>query len=419
MGKQKFLLASLAVAALLIPLVAAAQHNPYTVPGVQVRTNMAIPVDTGLGTVVVNMGPAVFQEIAPCRLVDTLTLDNYPPPWGGPKFAANEARIIPAAGTLLNGTWMNPCSAKVPSGAVAITMRVTVYNPDGPGTVYVAPSSWSAIAGLGITKFQPNLSTIEEGGVMLANDSFSIMPKGAGADFLVELTGYFLEDPNQATAGPKGEPGPQGIQGIAGPTGPTGANGADGPQGPIGPTGPQGLQGVQGATGEAGAQGIQGIAGPTGPTGANGAEGAQGAIGPTGPQGLQGVQGPTGEAGAQGAQGPQGAVGATGAQGAVGAQGAAGATGATGPTGPTGPAGAAGADGKSYLIAMGTGTFPAGSLTVYNSAVTTSSYVFLQYNHPGSPGNACSVESIGSGSFVVSGSSGKSFMYLVLTPYTP
>ena len=68
---------------------------------------------------------------------------------------------------------------------------------------------------------------------------------------------------------------------------------------------------------------------------------------------------------------------------------------------------------------MGTGTFTSGSLTIYNAAIQTNSYVFLQYNHPGSPGNACSVESIGAGSVVVSGSTGKRFMYLVLTPYTP
>ena len=69
---------------------------------------------------------------------------------------------------------------------------------------------------------------------------------------------------------------------------------------------------------------------------------------------------------------------------------------------------------------MGTGTFTSGSLRVYNANVhASSSYVFLQYNHPGSPGNACSVESIGEGYFDVSGSTGKKFMYLVLTKYTP
>ena len=67
---------------------------------------------------------------------------------------------------------------------------------------------------------------------------------------------------------------------------------------------------------------------------------------------------------------------------------------------------------------MGTGTFPAQTLIVYNANVKTTSYVFLQYNHPGSPGNACSVEGIYNGSFEVSGSTGKKFMYLILTPVT-
>lgn len=68
---------------------------------------------------------------------------------------------------------------------------------------------------------------------------------------------------------------------------------------------------------------------------------------------------------------------------------------------------------------MGTGTFSSGAVRVYNSAIEVTSYVFLQYNHPGSPGNACSVEAIGNGYVDVSGSTGKKFMYLVLTPFTP
>ena len=110
---------------------------------------------------------------------------------------------------------------------------------------------------------------------------------------------------------------------------------------------------------------------------------------------------------------------AIGVQVVGGPTGPTGPRGATGPTGATGAQGAAGADGKSYLISMGGGIFTSGTLRVYDASVKVGSYVFLQYNHPGSPGNACSVETIGNGYFDVSGSTGKRFMYLVLTAYTP
>ena len=71
------------------------------------------------------------------------------------------------------------------------------------------------------------------------------------------------------------------------------------------------------------------------------------------------------------------------------------------------------------MISMGTGTFPSGTLRIYDSNCKSNSYVFLQYSHHGSPGNACSVEAIGNGWFEVSGSTNKKFMYMVLTPVPP
>ena len=43
-------------------------HNPYTVPGVQVRTALTIPIP-GMTGVNAPMRAAIFQEIAPCKLV--------------------------------------------------------------------------------------------------------------------------------------------------------------------------------------------------------------------------------------------------------------------------------------------------------------------------------------------------------------
>jgi hypothetical protein len=441
----------------LLAVAASAQttnHSPYTVPGVQVRTNLAIPVP-GLSGLKAPMAAAVFQEVAPCKLVSTLKVDGYPAQWGGAKFALNENRIYAAAGTLSDGIWMNPCSGVVPEAAPAIAVRVTVFNGDGDGTIYLAPSNWAAVSGLPVLRFKQNETAVEEGGVMLANGSFTALSWNAGADLQIEVLGYFLEDKLQeqamaggpkgdkgdpGPAGPAGEPGAIGAQGPAGPIGPqglpgdpgaAGAVGATGPQGAIGPTGLQGLQGLQGETGAAGAVGAQGPIGPIGPQGPQGEAGAAGAVGATGPQGLigpigstgpQGEPGTPGTAGATGAAGPAGPAGSQGEQGLMGPMGPIGSIGPIGPTGATGatgPAGAAGADGRSYLIAMGTGTFTSGTLRIYNSAIGSGSYVFLQYNHPGSPGNACSVEAIGGGWVDVSGSTGKKFMYLVLTPYTP
>jgi len=390
----------IAIAITWLAMAATAQtvsHNPYTVPGVQVRTALTIPIP-GMSGVNAPMHAAIFQEIAPCKLVSTLQSDAYPARWGGPKFALNESRIYAAAGSLSDGVWMNPCSGAVPAGVSAIAVRVTVSNSDGDGAIYLAPSNWAAVAGLAVVQFKQGETKTEEGGVMLAEDSFVAQSWTARADLQIEVLGFFLEDKLQKEAmrggpkGDKGDPGPAGTAGEAGaigPMGPAGPQGPTGEAGAIGPAGPQGEIGPQGLIGPAGPQGPSG---PTGPQGDPGAPGTAGAIGPAGPQGQQGPMGLTGPIGP---------------------------TGATGATGPQGLPGAAGADGKSYLMAMGTGTFTPGTLRIYNAAVTAGSYVFLQYNHPGSPGNACSVEAVGIGWFDVSGSTGKKFMYLVLAPYTP
>ena len=61
-------------------------QEPFTIQGFGVRTALQINVDGHTRT----MPAAVFQAMAPCRLVSTLEADHYPAPWGGPAFAANE-----------------------------------------------------------------------------------------------------------------------------------------------------------------------------------------------------------------------------------------------------------------------------------------------------------------------------------------
>jgi len=431
------------------------QHNPYTVPGARIRMNMVIPVPEADGIRYESMGPATFQEISPCRVVSTLQSDAFPTEWGGPPFLPNDSRIYVGTGKLMTADWVNPCSGRIPIGVAALAVRLTVVNPQGDGIIYLAPGTWTPISGLPVLKFSPGPSISEEVGVMLRNDTFAVMSANAPADFSIDVLGYFEADTlgGAGPSGPKGAMGPQGPQGLTGPQGekgPAGADGVAGAIGPMGATGPMGPQGEQGLTGATGVQGLpgeqgltgaQGPIGPVGPmgpqglTGDQGPQGLTGPIGPAGPTGLQGIAGPAGATGPQGEQGPagengmpggpgqmgpQGPAGPQGEQGTPGVVGPPGPPGPTGPTGATGPAGAAGADGSSYILSMGTGTFTSGTLRIYNANVHgNATYVFLQYNHPGSPGNACSVEAIGEGWFDVSGSTNKKFMYLVLTRQAP
>jgi len=352
----------------LIAVAAGAQtpgHSTFTVPGIQVRTALSVPVP-GVSGSMAPMRAAVFQEIAPCRLVSTLDADAYGTAWGGPKLAANDSRIFAAAGTLSLGGWTNPCSGKVPFGVPAIAVRVTVSNADSDGTLYLAPSNWAAIAGLPIVQFKQGTTTVEEGGVMLDADSFVAESWQASADLQIDILGYFLADKLQQEAM---QPGPKGDKGDPGPAGETGSMGA---QGPAGATGPQG------EPGPAGAVGPQGLAGPTGP---------QGPIGETGAQGPQGAAGPIGATGPQGLQGPAGPQGPQGEQG---------------PPGPGGPYVSA-----AYCLGQGEN-----SLTVQNSAVHVTSAILVTVTGP-SLGNTISVAAQGEGWVTISGKPATCFRIVV------
>jgi hypothetical protein len=376
-----WIIATIAIA--LMAVAASAQtpgHNPYTVPGVQIRTSLAIPVP-GFSGQTAPMAAAVFQEIAPCKLVSTLKIDQYPAQWGGTKFALNESRIYAAAGTLTDGVWTNPCSGAVPIYAAAIAVRVTAANGDGDGTIYLAPSTWSPVAGLPIVQFKQGETAVEEGGVMLDNGSFTALSWNACSDLQIEVLGFFLEDKLQKEAVSGGKQGPKGDQGDPGPAGPAGANGLPGPAGEPGAIGPSGPAGAQGPQGE------QGVAGATGATG------LQGAAGATGPQGEVGAQGP------MGLMGPMGPIG---------------------PTGPQGPTGPSGNNGLSITILQGPALVfpPGGQLTVWDANVKTSSVILLEYVNT-STGNVLAIVSQSNGAFTASGSPNKAFKYVVLTPATP
>ena len=419
------------------------RHNPYTVLGLQIRTNL-IPEQTA-GVQALSMDripPTVFQEIVPCRLVSTLQDDHYAQPWGGTMFAPQESRAYNATGMLIDGNWTNPCSDQIPNNAIALSLRLQTHTPQDTGIVWLtAPSDPLRQPALPFVKAT---DAMDEANVMLAGGRFSVMVD-APTDLTVDVIGYFLVDPNgygqrgeKGEKGDTGATGAQGLKGDKGDQGDPGVAGAQGDKGDRGETGAQGAQGIQGEKGdkgdrgETGAQGAQGIQGEKGDKGDRGETGAQGAPGiqgekgdkgdrgETGAQGAQGIQGEKGdkgdrgETGAQGAQGAKGDKGDRGEAGPAGTQGAQGPMGPMGPMGPQGPKGEDGKDGKGISIkSSGTLTFPPpGSITIHDSSVTRTSVIIVQYVEV-SNGNAIALESQSDGSFVASGSPNKKFKYYV------
>ena len=378
-------------------------HEPMTFQGFRVRSNIAVPVPGTWGPRLISMGPALFQEIPPCQFISTLEADHYPAPWGGPAFTKDESRKYEVTGFMEKGDWRNPCSLVVPNNALAVAVRIYVKQPDGDGTIYLSPASWSPTSGLPILPYQKGEALVEEGAMMIAGGGFTLTSLGAGTDLTVDLLGYFLEDPDGA--GPQGEEGPAGPQGEVGPIGPQGPKGDPGVAGAQGEVGPIGPQGPKGDPGVAGAQGEVGPIGPQGPKGDPGVAGAQGETGPIGPQG------PKGDPGAQGIQGPQGETGSAGPQGPGGPQGP---IGPQGPQGPTGPAGPAGPAGQGITFISGVETFPpGGGITINNASISATSLLIVNYVN-GSRGNACAVEEQGNGWATFSGSPNKEFRYIVI-----
>ena len=173
------------------------------------------------------MGPALFQEIAPCPFISTLAEHSYPAPWGGSAFVSNESRVYTVTGAMVSDGWTNPCSSKVPASAVAVSMRIFVALGAGDGTLYIAPGSWPPGTGSPLLVFHTNEFLVEEAVITLdQSGQVRLTALGGGADLFVEILGYFLADPDgvgpAGPAGPPGPPGPQGLQGLTGPQGPPG-----------------------------------------------------------------------------------------------------------------------------------------------------------------------------------------------------
>jgi len=338
-------------------------HEPFTAYGMQVRMSLVNPIDKTWQKSGVR--PTVFQEIAPCRLLSTLSIDRYDTPWGGTTYRPNEARFYLSRGVLETPVFVDPCSEAIPMDAIGIVGRFIVTPGDGDGEVHIDSSQPASPNATTVFKFKKGEVLMFEAGVMFGpGGTFGVQTWNAGADVMIDVLGYLLPDPASAgekgEKGDKGDQGLQGLQGNTGATGPKGDTGAKGEQGakgdtgaigPKGDTGAKGEQGIAGPKGDPGAKGEQGIAGPKGDTGAKGEQGAKGdtgAIGPkgdTGAKGDQGVAGPKGDTGAKGAKGDQGLKGDTGATGPKGDTGAKGDQGLQGVKGDTGAKGDQGLQG--------------------------------------------------------------------------
>ena len=414
-------------------------NNPYTILGFQLRGELITQSPWG-DTKPVHMGPTLFQEVVPCRLVSTLEADQYRAPWGGDLFQPNESRVYFPHGVLKVDDWTNPCSEVIPDKAIALSLRLMSYEPDGNGTIMVSPSSTYSANSYPVLKFREGTDTMKEANVALHAGGFRVLSQDEATHLTIDIIGYFIPDPNgygaggpqgekgdKGEKGDRGEAGAQGAQGEKGEKGDRGEAGAQGAQGEKGEKGDRGEAGAQGAQGEkgekgdrgeAGAQGAQGEKGEKGDRGEAGAQGAQGEKGEkgdrgeAGAQGLQGEKGDRGEAGAQGLQGEKGERGEAGAQGAQGEKGEKGDKGDKGDTGPQGP------PGRTLGVVMALSDVnefpPGGTIQISDPNINSNSIILPLYVEV-SNGNAIAVADQGNGWVTLSGSPNKPFRYIVFS----
>jgi hypothetical protein len=169
-------------------------HNPYTVLGVQLRA--ALIADAADGASAVTVGPAVFQEIVPCRLVSTLEADGYSPLWGRPAFAPNESRAYRSTGELVDGAWTNPCSRQIPDNTLAIAARVWAVGSRTDATVlWVTPGNGAAPDSTSKIVLRESDRSANEATFVLHDHMFTLTSQLGGADVVVDVIGYFLPDP--------------------------------------------------------------------------------------------------------------------------------------------------------------------------------------------------------------------------------
>lgn len=182
--------------------------------------------------------PSAYVAIDPVRVLDTRS--------SGQRLQVGQPLDLTVVG------------ARVPSGATAVMLNLTVVEPSKAGFVTAraadargrpATSTMNFEAGaLAYTSTTVALS--RRGAVRFVYDAYG--QANADLTLLVDILGYYVPvaTGTQGPAGPAGSPGPTGVAGPAGPAGPAGGGGSGLP-------GPQGSAGPAGSTGAPGAPGVK------------------------------------------------------------------------------------------------------------------------------------------------------------------
>src|SRR5262245_3396444 len=126
--------------------------------------------------------PLPFIGISPCRVVDTrgTTVPPMPPGYGPPSLAPG----VPASYTLTG-------QCGIPAGAQAVSLNVTVVNPQGVGflTLYPQGTGQPLVSTL---NFVQNKTTANAAIVPLgASGGISAVAGVSGTDLIVDVNGYF------------------------------------------------------------------------------------------------------------------------------------------------------------------------------------------------------------------------------------
>jgi hypothetical protein len=186
----------------------------------------------------------VFVSVAPQRVLDTR---------GG----------IGAPMGKMSSSLTFSLAASVPEGARAVVLTLTAA--DGTADSYLsAQPSGSVASYVSSVNFPAGRAVANQVTVLLGtNQGIRVTNAFGEVNVIADLSGYFIDLPDNGTPGPTGD---QGLPGA------NGATGAPGIRGATGVTGATGATGTTGTTGTTGATGVS----TTGATGSTGAPGASG-----------------------------------------------------------------------------------------------------------------------------------------------
>ena len=167
-------LAALLAASLLTPLGLEAAEIPIgSWPAPQVTLG---PQDIGLSE-------ATFIPVTPCRVADTRAGSGFTGSFGPPSLAASGGRSIPFT--------ISPCG--IPSGALAVSMNVTVTNTLGAGFILAYPTGGS-VPQVSTVNYSAN-QTVANAAILPLNafGSANFIAGVSGTDLILDVNGYFKQ----------------------------------------------------------------------------------------------------------------------------------------------------------------------------------------------------------------------------------